>query len=224
MSDFFRGERLVHSVSMLFLQVAIKIVPRYTSTAAVQQQAAAAAAAEKEKEREQRHSRRTSTLDNSSSQGGDSTPTRVNGDSGSASAPQPNGHSKEKEKGEAGDKSKESSTPLPPTQSFIARAHAKDLSKEIRTIREASIVLLLHHPYVCGMKELHAFQHHYYMVFEYVNGGQMLDYIIAHGKLRERSARKFARQIGSALEYCHANSIVHRGESFLHFRDIDISI
>lgn len=39
----------------------------------------------------------------------------------------------------------------------------------------------------------------------------MLDYIISHGRLRERSARKFARQIGSALEYCHANSIVHRG-------------
>ena len=56
-------------------------------------------------------------------------------------------------------------------------------------------------------------QHHYYFVQEYVNGGQMLDYIISHGRLRERSARKFARQIGSALEYCHANSIVHRGAS-----------
>ena len=53
------------------------------------------------------------------------------------------------------------------------------------------------------------------MVFEYVNGGQMLDYIISHGRLRERSARKFARQIGSALQYCHANSIVHRGSSTL---------
>lgn len=54
-------------------------------------------------------------------------------------------------------------------------------------------------------------QNFYYMVFEYVNGGQLLDYIISHGRLRERSARKFARQIGSALEYCHSNSIVHRG-------------
>ena len=54
-------------------------------------------------------------------------------------------------------------------------------------------------------------QHHYYMVFEYVNGGQMLDYIISHGRLRERVARKFARQIGSALEYCHRNNVVHRG-------------
>lgn len=39
----------------------------------------------------------------------------------------------------------------------------------------------------------------------------MLDYIISHGRLRERVARKFARQIGSALEYCHKNSVVHRG-------------
>lgn len=38
----------------------------------------------------------------------------------------------------------------------------------------------------------------------------MLDYIISHGRLRERAARKFARQIGSALDYCHKNSIVHR--------------
>lgn len=38
----------------------------------------------------------------------------------------------------------------------------------------------------------------------------MLDYIISHGRLRERAARKFARQMGSALQYSHANSIVHR--------------
>lgn len=62
------------------------------------------------------------------------------------------------------------------------------------------------------MKSMLVYPHHYYMVFEYVNGGQLLDYIISHGRLRERSARKFARQICSALEYCHANSIVHRGE------------
>ena len=60
------------------------------------------------------------------------------------------------------------------------------------------------------MREMIVHQHHYYMVFEYVSGGQMLDYIIAHGRLRERVARKFARQIGSALAYCHAHSIVHR--------------
>lgn len=91
-----------------------------------------------------------------------------------------------------------------------AKQASKDASKEIRTLREAALSMLLHHPYICGMREMIVHAHHYYMVFEYVNGGQMLDYIISHGRLRERVARKFARQIGSALDYCHKNSVVHR--------------
>ncbi|KAI0795861.1 hypothetical protein C8Q75DRAFT_711179 [Abortiporus biennis] len=91
-----------------------------------------------------------------------------------------------------------------------AKQAAKDASKEIRTLREAALSMLLHHPYICGMREMIVHQHHYYMVFEYINGGQMLDYIISHGRLRERVARKFARQIGSALDYCHKNNVVHR--------------
>jgi serine/threonine protein kinase KIN1/2 len=97
------------------------------------------------------------------------------------------------------------------TESAAAKQATKDASKEIRTLREAALSMLLHHPYICGMREMIIHQHHYYMVFEYVNGGQMLDYIISHGRLRERVARKFARQIGSALDYCHQNNVVHRG-------------
>ena len=101
-----------------------------------------------------------------------------------------------------------SGTPL--TASQLAKAQAKDASKEIRHVREAALSMLLYHPYICGMREIITHPGHYYMVFEYVNGGQMLDYIISHGRLRERAARKFARQIGSALEYCHKNNVVHR--------------
>ncbi|KAK1926273.1 hypothetical protein DB88DRAFT_481296 [Papiliotrema laurentii] len=86
----------------------------------------------------------------------------------------------------------------------------KDESKEIRTVREAAISLLLHHPYICGMREFITHTNHHYMVCEFIDGGQMLDYIISHGRLRERAARKFVRQISSALDYCHRNSIVHR--------------
>ncbi|KAG9307423.1 hypothetical protein G9A89_017253 [Geosiphon pyriformis] len=86
----------------------------------------------------------------------------------------------------------------------------KDENKETRTIREAAIMLLLHHPFIVQLKEVMVLPHHYYMFFEYVNGGQMLDYIISHGKLKEKHARKFSRQIVSALDYCHRNSIVHR--------------
>jgi serine/threonine protein kinase KIN1/2 len=96
-----------------------------------------------------------------------------------------------------------------------AKQASRDASKEIRTMREAALSMLLHHPYICGMREMIVHAHHYYMVFEYVNGGQMLDYIISHGRLRERVARKFARQIGSALDYCHRNNVVHRGMRLL---------
>lgn len=98
----------------------------------------------------------------------------------------------------------------PQSAEAAAKQASKDASKEVRTIREAALSMLLHHPYICGMRELITHTNHYYMVFEYVNGGQMLDYIISHGRLRERVARKFARQIGSALDYCHRNNVVHR--------------
>lgn len=87
----------------------------------------------------------------------------------------------------------------------------KDDNREIRAIREAAIVTLLKHPYIAEMRDVIITQGHFYLFFEYVDGGQMLDYIISHGKLREKHARKFARQILSALDYCHRNSIVHRG-------------
>ena len=102
-----------------------------------------------------------------------------------------------------------------------------DHSKEIRTAREAAIVTLVNHPYICGMRDVVRTNYHWYMLFEYVNGGQMLDYIISHGKLKEKQARKFGRQVASALDYCHRNSIVHRDlkiENILISKTGDIKI
>jgi serine/threonine protein kinase len=59
--------------------------------------------------------------------------------------------------------------------------------------------LLLHHPYIANLEEMMLLEPYYYMLMEYVNGGQLLDYIIAHGRLKEKNARRFARQIVSAL-------------------------
>ncbi|CDH49169.1 camk camkl kin1 protein kinase [Lichtheimia corymbifera JMRC:FSU:9682] len=89
-------------------------------------------------------------------------------------------------------------------------AKDKDENREIRTIREASIMLLLYHPYIVSLKEMVVLDPYYYLFMEYVGGGQLLDYIISHGRLKEKHARRFARQIVSALDYCHRNSIVHR--------------
>ncbi|CAO3642837.1 unnamed protein product [Cunninghamella echinulata] len=99
--------------------------------------------------------------------------------------------------------------------------------REQRTVRELAIMYLLRHPNICQLKEYITDGDYYYMFLEYVDGGQLLDYIIRHGKLREKQARKFARQIASALDYCHRNSIVHRDlkiENILLTRDENIKI
>lgn len=95
-------------------------------------------------------------------------------------------------------------------QQHTSKKKDKDEHREIRTIREASIMLLLHHPFIASLKEMLILDPYYYLFMEYVNGGQLLDYIISHGKLKEKQARRFGRQILSALDYCHRNSIVHR--------------
>lgn len=50
-----------------------------------------------------------------------------------------------------------------------------------------------------------------------MNGTQVLDFIISHGKLKEKFAQNLFAQLVSAVgkylfytEYCHLNSIVHR--------------
>lgn len=77
---------------------------------------------------------------------------------------------------------------------------AKDTdNKEVRVVREAAMLQLLHHPNVVALKEFIVHPRHFYLAFEYVSGGQMLDYIISHGRLKERVARKFLRQMVSAV-------------------------
>lgn len=49
-----------------------------------------------------------------------------------------------------------------------------------------------------------------FLVVEYVAGGELFDYIVANGVVKEKETRQFFRQVVSAVEYCHANLIVHR--------------
>ncbi|KAI9269595.1 kinase-like domain-containing protein, partial [Helicostylum pulchrum] len=90
---------------------------------------------------------------------------------------------------------------VPTTKSTKAK-DPKDTpeEREQRTIREMAIMRLLRHPNICQLKEYIAEGDKYYMFLEYVDGGQLLDYIIKHGKLREKQARKFARQISEQLK------------------------
>ncbi|KAJ3415109.1 Map microtubule affinity-regulating kinase [Chytridiales sp. JEL 0842] len=76
--------------------------------------------------------------------------------------------------------------------------------------REAQIMRELDHPNILQLFEVMETRRELFLVLEYAAGGEMLDYIVNHGRLREKEARKFMQQIVSALEYCHGLGIVHR--------------
>ena len=83
-------------------------------------------------------------------------------------------------------------------------------SRKRRILREAAILNLVHHPNIVRLYDLYITEEYYCMVFEYVDGAQMLDFIINQGKMKESQAQKFFSQLLSAVSYCHENGIVHR--------------
>jgi serine/threonine protein kinase len=92
----------------------------------------------------------------------------------------------------------------------MIKEKAKEKIRELRTIREAHIMMLLRHPHIVQLKNLVAVGPYFYILMDYVNGGQLLHYIVKRQKLSEQHSRQFSRQIVSALDYMHRNSIVHR--------------
>eukprot|EP00026_Physarum_polycephalum_P003024 Phypoly_transcript_03033.p1 GENE.Phypoly_transcript_03033~~Phypoly_transcript_03033.p1 ORF type:complete len:735 (+),score=94.37 Phypoly_transcript_03033:242-2446(+) len=80
------------------------------------------------------------------------------------------------------------------------------------THREIEIMKLLSHPNIVKLIDVieKADECTTYLIAEYVSGGELFDYIVANGTVKEKQARHFMRQIVSAVEFCHANLIVHR--------------
>lgn len=46
-----------------------------------------------------------------------------------------------------------------------------------------------------------------YLVLEHVSGGELFDYLVKKSRLTPKEARRFFRQIISALDFCHSHSI-----------------
>jgi serine/threonine-protein kinase HSL1, negative regulator of Swe1 kinase len=51
---------------------------------------------------------------------------------------------------------------------------------------------------------------HSYLILEYVDGGELFDYVSDNGSLGEEEAVRFFRQIIAGLAYCHRFNICHR--------------
>ncbi|KAI5067635.1 hypothetical protein GOP47_0018163 [Adiantum capillus-veneris] len=83
-----------------------------------------------------------------------------------------------------------------------------DMEEKVR--REIKILRLFMHPHIIRLYEVIDTPTDIYLLMEYVNSGELFDYIVEKGRLGEDEARRFFQQIISGVEYCHRNMVVHR--------------
>lgn len=90
----------------------------------------------------------------------------------------------------------------------VKRATANN--NETAFAREISILERLHHRNICQMKEAFFEDNSINLVLEFVDGGDLLDYILREGGLKEPLAVHIIAQVCDALAYIHSKGIAHR--------------
>lgn len=82
--------------------------------------------------------------------------------------------------------------------------------RDYRLDREIEILKLLDHPNIVRLYDIIEANNKIHLIMEYVSGGELFDYIVQKRRLREEEARRYFREMISALEYCHGNLVAHR--------------
>ncbi len=86
-----------------------------------------------------------------------------------------------------------------------------------KLFREVRIMKMLDHPNIVKLFQVIETEKTLYLVMEYASGGEVFDYLVMHGRMKEKEARAKFRQIVSAVQYCHQKRIIHRWVSLSLF-------
>jgi len=92
----------------------------------------------------------------------------------------------------------------------IVNREALSESVLMKVEREIAIMKLIEHPHVLRLYDVYESRKYLYLILEHVAGGELFDYLVKKGRLTPKEARKFFRQIISALDFCHSHMICHR--------------
>ena len=76
--------------------------------------------------------------------------------------------------------------------------------------REIVIMKLIEHPNIMRLYDVWETSTELYLILEYVEGGELFDYICESGRLSTSEALDYFQQIIAAVDYCHHFNIAHR--------------
>lgn len=96
-----------------------------------------------------------------------------------------------------------------------------------KLFREVSIMKLLNHPSIVKLYEVIETEKTLYLVMEYVSNGEVFEFLVKNGRMKENVARQKFRQIVSAVQYLHSKNIIHRdlkAENLLLDSNLDVKI
>jgi 5'-AMP-activated protein kinase catalytic alpha subunit len=79
-----------------------------------------------------------------------------------------------------------------------------------RVSREIHILKQINHPNVIKLYEVVDSPKYIFLIMGYASGGELFDYIVSHGRVKERDACRFFHQIMNGVDYCHGRNIIHR--------------
>ncbi|KAL9644043.1 hypothetical protein ABK040_005511 [Willaertia magna] len=86
--------------------------------------------------------------------------------------------------------------------------HKPHLKKKVE--REIAVLKLMRHTHVIRLYDVLQTKKYLFLIMEYVEGGELFDYIVERGRLTIEEAFHFFKQIILGLEYCHQQLICHR--------------
>lgn len=85
-----------------------------------------------------------------------------------------------------------------------AEKHRNGIDKEIIMMK------LMDHPNIVRIYDVFEGEKELFLVLEYVDGGELFDYLVNHGRMEPHKALCYFKQIIYGLAYAHAFAVIHR--------------
>ncbi|EJD54596.1 Pkinase-domain-containing protein [Auricularia subglabra TFB-10046 SS5] len=109
---------------------------------------------------------------------------------------------------------------------YISKKMINATKTKLRVQREVEYMRMLRHPHIIKLYEVINTPTDIIIVLEYV-AGELFNYIVQHGRMKEDKARKFFQQLISGIDYSHRLKVVHRDlkpENVLLDDDLNVKI